>query len=465
MTRSTTSHRTFVRKAPRPSIIAVLLFVSFLSAGFSSCGKKLVPPPPEAQDSYPPVSDSMEVDLFFDATLSMKGFVSTQTTSLYQQTVPLLERGVIEGWHGGQAKFYKFGDEIAPLPNRAYLEAAKPAFYSDSRYNKKTFIERVIDQAKPDHLTVIVTDLFQDNADVNQLSDKLKQRFIANNLAVGIYAIRSQFAGQVYDVGPDNYSFAYKSGEKPDSFRPFYLLAFGSHADIAHYFDVLSNSGLNAFPECHVLIFSRHLTSRPASFTGSKLKTADRISEISSSNMLSGSYKGDAVKAFKASRSRGAVQFSLVLPYDTALANVLMHGSELTPEVVAWRGEDSGAREQTLAENPQAQKALHVEANLVPEQHPFSSLDLRARLNVGELPAGLYRYRILLRPSRYALPEWIAGWNMRDADIKVWHLRPQEFNGSRTHNLENFLGTLQGALLSTTPPRVCDVYLYIRVDN
>lgn len=432
----------------------------------SACSKKRSPPPEEAQDKLGPVTDALKVDLFFDATLSMKGFVSTQTTSAYQQTVPLLERSVIEGWNGGQATFYKFGDDIALLPGRTYLDALRPVFYADSKYNTKTFIERVIDQAKQDHLTVIVTDLFQDNADVNQLSDRLKQKFIANNLAVGVYAIRSQFAGQVYDVGPDNYTFSYKSGDKSESFRPYYLLAFGSHADIAHYFDVLAASGVNRFPESHVLIFSRHLTGIPASFARAKLKSADKISEVSSSNLLSGSYHGDRVKAFKVSSGKTEAKFGLELPYDATLANVMTHGSELTPEVTAWKGEDTGAAGLTMVENEQAQKAFKVSGRLLPEEGAFRVLDLQAELKVTELPAGgVYRYRVQFRPTRYALPDWAAGWNMRDEDIKMWHSRPQEFNGAKTYNLENFLGTLQGAVLGVTPPTVCDVYFYIRVDR
>lgn len=467
MSGKTVSHQAFFCEISRLfTLISPWCMSVCLALGFTVCTKKRTPPPEDAQGGLGQVSDALRVDLFFDATLSMKGFVSTETTSSYQQTIPSLERGVIEGWNGGQATFYKFGDDIAPLPGRAYLDAVKPAFYADSKYNTKTLIERVIDQANPAHLTVIVSDLFQDNADVNQLSDRLKQKFIANNLAVGVYAIRSQFAGQVYDVGPDNYTFGYKSGDESSSYRPFYLLAFGSHADIAHYFDVLAKSGLNNFPETHALIFSRHLTALPASFAGAKLKSADRISEMSSSNLLSGVYRGDRVKAFKISSGKTEAKLGLELPYNAALGNVMPHGSELTAEVTAWKGEDTGAPELALAENHQAQRAFRASARLLPEQGPFGTLDLRAELKVTELPAGgIYRYRVQLRPTKYALPEWVARWNMRGEEIRAWHLRPQDFDGSKTYNLENFLGTLQGALLGTTPPKVCDVYFYIRVDR
>jgi hypothetical protein len=438
------------------------------AAAFSACTATKRSPPPleDEQDKFKPVSEALKVDFFFDATLSMKGFVSTQTISSYQQTVPLLERGVIEGWNGGQATFYKFGDSIAPLPGREYLEAVKPAFYADSKYNRKTLIERVIEQAKPDHLTVIITDLFQTNADVNQLSDALKKKFIANNLAIGVYAVRSQYDGTVYDVGSDGYSFPYESKDKADTYRPFYLLAFGSHADIAHYFDVLDNSGLNAFPEKHALIFSRHLTSQLASFAKAKLKTAEKLSEINSRNLLSGDYKGERVKAFKINKGTAMARFSLELPYDAVLANVLVYGNELVSEVSAWKSEDNGAKELALVENPQAQKALRVTTKLLPDQAPFDKLELQGEVNAGAIPvAGIYRYRVLLRPKSYTLPDWIKKWNMRDDEIKAWHQRPQDFNGAKTYNLENFLGTLQGAVLSTTPPKICDIYFYIRVDR
>jgi hypothetical protein len=445
---------------------AILCIAINLLMSFNACSRKRSPPPENEPEGLGSVSEALKVDIFFDATLSMKGYVSTQTAGIYQQTVPLLERGVIEGWHGGDVSFYKFGDDIAPLPGRDYLNAGKPVFYGDSKYNKKTLIERVIEQAKPDHLTIVVTDLFQTNADVNQLSDMLKQKFIAHNLAVGVYAVRSQFAGQVYDVGPDNYTFSYKSGDEGQSFRPFYLLAFGSHADIAHYFEVLAAAGLGGLSESHALIFSRHLTMLPASFAGARLKSADRISEVSGSNLLSRAYRGDRVKSFKISSGKTAAKFNVELRYDSALANVMTYGSELTPEVEAWKGEDTGVAELALVENEQARKAFQVSAKLAPEQPPFSALDLAAELKASELPTGgIYRYRVRLRPNHYVLPEWVARWNMNDSDIKAWHLRPQDFDGSKTYNLENFLATLQGAVLSTTPPEVCEVYFYIRVDR
>lgn len=444
------------------SILALCLGVFNLS----SCSPKhLMPAPAEATSTYPGVADALKVDLYFDATLSMQGFTLPKSGSTYQQAIPLLERAVIEGWRGGEAAFFKFGNETAPLPGRAFLDAAKPQFYSDAQYNKKTLIERVIDKAEPDHLTVIITDLFQDNADVNQLSSKLKNKFIGAGLAVGVLGIRSNFEGKVYDVGPDNYSFTYQSSDKPQTGRPFYLLAFGSHANIAHYFATLDRTGMINFPERHALIFSRFITAQTTPFASAKLKTATGISEISSSNLVSQSKRQAEIKAFRIIKGKTEATFTTDWPYEP-LPNVLEHPSELEPELTCWKGEDRGTPELTPVENSAAKSALHVSAKLLQVSESAGKLEFKAHLNVSQIPAaGTYSYRIVLRPIDPTLPAWVNDWNMRDADIKAWHSNGGEFNGAKTYNLENFLGTLSGAVSSTRRPEAGELYVYIKVDR
>lgn len=424
-----------------------------------------MPAPADATSMFSPVAEALKVDLYFDATLSMQGFTRSQSGSTYQQAIPLLERAVIEGWRGGEAAFFKFGNETAPLPARTFLEATKPQFYSDTQYNTRTFIERVIDKADPNHLTVIITDLFQDNADVNQLSAKLKNKFIAAGLAVGVLGIRSNYEGKVYDVGPDNYSFAYTSSGKPQTGRPFYLLTFGSHANIAHYFETLERTGMSNFPERHALIFSRFVTAQTTPFASAKLKSATGISEISSSNLVAPNKRQAEIKAFRIIKGKTEATFTTDWPYE-ALPNVMEHPPELEPELTCWKGEDRGNKELIPVENPAAKSALQVSAKLLPEAESFNKLEFKARLNVSQIPAaGTYSYRIVLRPVNPRLPAWVRDWNMRDGDIRAWHLNPTEFNGAKTYNLENFLGTLSGAVSSTRRPEAAELYVYIKVDR
>jgi len=154
---------------------------------------------------FPSPAADIVADIYLDATLSMQGFTNSETFSYYQQTIPLLESAVIKTWKNGTVNFNKFGNKIENLPDRKFLEANKAAFYSDKNYNRKTFIENVISTADTRHLSVIVTDLFQDNADINPLIEKIKTKFTGGDLAVGVMAIKSQFDGTIYDVGSNNY--------------------------------------------------------------------------------------------------------------------------------------------------------------------------------------------------------------------------------------------------------------------
>jgi hypothetical protein len=222
---------------------------------------------------------------------------------------------------------------------------------------------------------------------------------------------------------------------------------------------------MNAFPEKHVLILSSFLTGAATPFGPAKLQSADKISEISTSNVLTQGYRGEQVKAFKISKGKTEAHFSTEWAYQP-LPDVLEHSSELTPLIESWKGEDTGAKELVLSENREAKEALSLVATLIPERPPFNRLKIRADFKVSEIPtAGTYRFRIRLRPSRYSLPVWVSEWNMRDSDIKNWRLHPTDFDGAKTYNLESFLGTLQGAVLSNAQPEVGDIYLYLRLEK
>ena len=227
--------------------LSIVFFVAFLTGcKKNTAGKCSVISAIETKDTLLPPTENLQVDIYLDATLSMKGFTETDSFSYYQQTIPLLESSVINTLRGEKV-FYKFGNKSEVLKDRDFLQSQKPAFYADANFNTKTLIENVLENANPQNLTIVVTDLFQDNADVNQLSEKIKSKFITANLAVGILGIKSQFNGTVYDVGSNNYSFPYKTGDEA-TYRPFYILAFGSHSNIARYFDALEQDGIKKFP-------------------------------------------------------------------------------------------------------------------------------------------------------------------------------------------------------------------------
>ena len=265
--------RMIVRKT-KSSRFYVYLWMLIVIGTCQSCDKEHVPVLPQPRESDPSqkdydgtLSDVLRVRIYFDATGSMKGFVVPGRTQ-YTRIIPYLESTVLSGWSDGKTEFFRFGKWVEPIDRTAYLRLKYPESYIDE-ISRQTFIQKVIDyelketeetretqepsdNGKPERLVVIVTDLFQAENDINLLVAPLKDKYLKTNHAVGLLGIRSQFDGFVHDS-----RFHKSEIENPESFRPFYLLALGNHADVAQYFDTLVSAG--SF-DAKAVIFSRHLT-------------------------------------------------------------------------------------------------------------------------------------------------------------------------------------------------------------
>jgi hypothetical protein len=459
-----------------------LIFLIALALYFGGCKRNAYTPPPEIpSDQLPGLADSLKVDVYFDATLSMQGFIVPGTNSYYQQTLPLLESAVDKGWSNGHAKFYKFGSRIDELQGRGHLVAAQSDFYNNPEFNKKTFIENVIDAASVENLTVIVTDLFQDNADVNLLTKRLKEKYIINNFAIGVIGIKSEFAGPIYDVGINNYKFDYKSNEAdPESYRPFYVLLLGKHADIAHYYEMLEKSGLGNFPVKNFVIFSSHLGNPVATFDGGKINTTNNLVEVS--NLLSVSAKDGRIKQFRVRDAAKPASFSATLKYSPLSYTVGSNPPALEPEITGWRcdpgktdaapkpgGEQAGTKGEGAEAGHEASKspvdAPEVSRTFQVKSAGLSGSDLKfeCALTPASLTGnGIYCFRMILRPKEYPLPSWISEWDMNTRQIEEWKRNPRNFNGSTTFNLAHFLGDLWDTVVQTHRPKVAEVYCYIQ---
>ena len=73
--------------------------------------KKGIPDPPEPLPDLPPVSERLVARIYFDATLSMQGFVVPGSTH-YTRICRDLESVIVSGWTDGKADFYRFGEWI-----------------------------------------------------------------------------------------------------------------------------------------------------------------------------------------------------------------------------------------------------------------------------------------------------------------------------------------------------------------
>ena len=288
-------------------LLSIYLCFSIFLIGCDT-DKKGIPDPPEPLSDLPPVSKRLVARIYFDATLSMQGFVVPGSTH-YTRICPYLESVIVSGWRDETVSFFRFGERVESIDRDTYLQVGDESFYQTD-IGIKTYIEKIIENEdqldKPqsegsdplegatktdvnnmpeegtgadsteNRLVVIVTDLFQDNGDINRLVPELKDKCIKKGVDVGLFGLRSQFDGTVYDIGiGEGSSLRYRSTPgNPETFRPFYLLVLGKHADIAHYFDRLIANG---FLEAETIIFSQYLVSPLLSFEGAKIEDLENL--------------------------------------------------------------------------------------------------------------------------------------------------------------------------------------------
>jgi hypothetical protein len=436
-------------------------------------------------DHLEPLSTQLDIDIYIDATKSMEGFVTPGYSTYYAQILRLLESASTTGWANSNVKFFEFGSDITPLPGRDYLKATRGDFYITKAYSKETYIEKVLRHAQSEHLTIIVTDLFQHNSDVNLLSGLLKDRYLKNNLAVGILGIRSEFNGEVYDIGPNRDHFPYKHIDlnKPEALRPFYILVLGKYADIEHYYQKLLLSGLKDYPEeiREFVIFSPFLANPLASFENGKMETDSNLA--ATSGILAQGIRDRRSKQFNLQNKTAKSTFKATFSYFPLDHSMLFNrsaidSSGISSEINAWKYQTGQSRtvsnlspsnEQNKnsekgegnkrIENLEAKRCLEISMVELND----SKLKLEGQLAAGSLPGdGVYCFEVILRPNNYKLPDWVSKWDMDTRLLEHWLQNKADFNGATTLNLRAFLNDLLETTVELHRPKLAKFYLYVR---
>ena len=409
------------------------------------------------------ISDRLIARICFDATLSMQGFVVPRSTR-YTQMCPYLESVIVSGWRDGKVDFFRFGEQVESIDRGTYLKAGSVDFYDDKNINRETFIQKIIDyedqldggqmeaskiseasteevneSRKENRLVVIVTDLFQDNSDINLLVNQLKGK-IKNGFEVGLFGLRSQFDGTVYDTGIGEAPMPYQSDPKdPETFRPFYLLVLGRYADIAHYFDRLKANN----PDAKTIIFSRYLVSPLLSFDGAKIKT-----EIKTENLNRKTESQDPrLEQYEIVDNSKDATISAKLEY-VLLPHVMPFDSDTLEVSIIAKHAPMGETKIS----PEAKGCLKVKSKLS-KNEDGNELSVDFSLDSRSLPGkAVYLYEVTLHPGidTYRAPDWCSAWDMGG-----------ERNGSKTLNLVNFVRDLSLVTAQEHHPKIAKFYCYI----
>lgn len=472
-----------VQKMPEKEIrwkTSFLLFSIYLCLFiiFTGCDtdKPGIPDPPEPLPDLPPVSDRLVARIYFDATLSMQGFVVPGSTR-YTRICPYLESVIVSGWRDETVSFFRFGERVESIDRNTYLQVGDESFYQTD-IGIKTYIEKIIENEDPlvkpqmersnthegateidennmpeegpeadsteNRLVVIVTDLFQDNGDINRLVPELKEKCIKKGVDVGLFGLRSQFDGTVYDIGiGEGSSMPYRSTPgNPETFRPFYLLVLGKYADIAHYFDRLIANG---FTEAETIIFSRYLVSPLVSFEGAKIETLENLIRDTIAKKPDSRLKEYRIwKRDRPAKISAKMKYELLphaMPFDS---NIF----KSTREVEHNKYNSDRKKEISQA----AKECLGVTSTFTKNGNG-DELTVNFELDSRVLPRRtVYLYKVALHPKidTYQVPEWCSEWDMGTGR-----------NGAKTLNLVNFVDGLTDIAVSEHQPKIAQFYFYV----
>lgn len=391
-------------------LVGVIVLLSLLFLGCPHTTDPKVPPLP-LDPKFDEFTSRVNANIYVDATLSMMGFVRPGADTRYCKTIDALESSIISGWSQATVNFFKFGDEIDSIMGRDYIRAKQVAFYQNNKINRLTRIQRVIDRIPLSDMTLILTDLFQDRADVNLLTRELKEKCFQKHLTFGIIGIRSEYNGNIYDLGPNRSAFYHRStlGDT-NTYRPFYIIVLGKYPDVVRFYENFKapeRSGLD-FNVNEFVAYSPYITSEPVHFADATIDSTFYLSE--SLNLIPYSTNPDRrLRQFSIQNDPEKAAFVATLPYAPAPYTVLFDHSLVDVEWTVTQ-----CLPDTYFVNTQAEKAF----SMAYWQITNKGLRIRAEITPARLPGdGLYLYEIVLRPkiNAFKFPAWISLWDLEKA--------------------------------------------------
>ena len=419
----------------------MMIFALLISGcdGFKS-EKVVFKMPEDFQRPVEELPQKVEVDVYWDATYSMKGYTTLAAGNVYRTLPDLL--GDI-GSSMGEVKFFRFGENIQPLENRDYRKFSSPEPYNELI----TAVHNVIDKADNNHLSIIITDLFESDSDWSAVTQKLRDKYFANHQAVAIIGIKNSFNGDIFDVGLNAAKFNYNSYDYPERFRPFYLMLMGSESAILDFMQRFKER--QTLPnETNYLLLSENLTETASDFSNLQVQSMDNFYAEERLEI-----EDKRVKEFGIDKFNDPAEFTVHFNYKAPIGACPLNMSALAENV----------RILSLDEDKWSEKDDNdVKAEVTPIEGQSNDYEVKVKLtpekSLVEEKINFIHLDVAPTAKGYQLPNWVKEWNMANVDVD-----PDNFDGSKTINLIHVIGSLKDSVFATAHPALLNLNFVIDV--
>jgi len=416
-------------------VLSLLVLTALIVVGCEGNGSGAKGPPAESFRAVSADSMPSVVDVIIDATPSMQGFASS---SEYRSLVALslanasLSETTVEYHRLTTAA----SGGIAEVKHK--IQVTRRSFYGQGN----TKLERAISEADSDRLVVLVTDLFQTDADMNQVTEGLTRSILRDNQAVGLFGARFPFDGQVYDLGFERRSFSFK-GE-----RPLYGLVLGDPSAVSQY---LKN--LRRFIDSSDYRFLM-LSERVAGESGSiqTVDSTDNLVEVTPNvipQLPEPRYLGVSIRDNNKSAHLEAPLGVNVLSDISPLIGAEGVGVNAAK---VWKYDSEREKyAQTFSNSEAVEKALtaDVESN---ESGRLFRLGVQSK----DLQRGSYCFNLVVGVERWTLPDWVSDWNLPPSQFQA-----ENPDGTKTANLKPFLLDLASNITESRFPHLATLQVFV----
>lgn len=250
-----------MRKTPQALSLPILLAGALILGGCPPDGKMPRLPDQETNVDIVGTPDpgpelSLDVEILIDATTSMSGY-ATVGESAFNRFVEELEAAIRSGSRQSKLTFFKFGSSIKPIERETAILRKPASFFAEKGVFEQTKLEDAIETTDPKKDRVILTDLFQNEGDINKVVAAFKEKCFDKNRDVGVLMVRSEFDGMVYDAKVPPYRYISKPGQ-PETLRAFYAIFVGDASRFLRIYQALKSTRIaSALDDRAFLVLSR----------------------------------------------------------------------------------------------------------------------------------------------------------------------------------------------------------------
>ena len=386
--------------------------------------------------------EKLDVDVYWDATYSMKGYAVITGNNLYRTLPDELED---IGNSLGATKFFRFGQEVKPLEGREHRRFSNPDYYDEVI----TAIHTVIGATDNNHLSVVVTDLFESDADWSNVAKQIKDKYFAKHKALALIGIKNPFNGDIFDAGYGDHSRqAYNSGGDEKRYRPFYMMVLGSDAEVQLF--------LNRFKSRHsdnknirYLLLSENILEQAQDLSTMTIKSSKNLFKDEKLKL-----PDQKMKEFGIDKGDEKTTLVAAFAYKLREDSCKVDTKKLKPVAQVKYLEDNEWRDAGAGGN--------ITLKLEPDPDEAGGFLLTTVFTADKVlkkkAVNLLSVEVVPARDGFSLPDWVKEWNIGNGEVTS----AEQIDGSKTINFLHLTESLKNSALDAAEPALADETMVIR---